>query len=85
MDVSFASLIQTFDAAGVADKWAETAWAKKIARTARRASLNDFERFVVHVTKQKVCWRFCFSSVPGLVYSPRYEAHLPLFSATRPS
>ena len=36
-------------------KWAQTAWAKKLAAKATRAGLNDFQRFVVTVQKKKVC------------------------------
>merc|ERR1712100_201343 len=44
---------KAFKEAGIADKWAATAWAKKRAMRVKRASLNDFDRFVVKVNKQK--------------------------------
>ena len=44
---------RAFEAGDVAAKWEATAWAKKIAAKARRASLTDFERFEVQVKKQK--------------------------------
>lgn len=45
--------IQAIEKSGVLAKWADTAWAKKVASRARRATLNDFERFQVKVNKQK--------------------------------
>lgn len=39
--------------ADIDTKWAQTAWAKKLATRAKRASLSDFERFVVRVNRQK--------------------------------
>merc|ERR1719272_2487736 len=38
---------------GIAAKWADTTWSKKLASKAKRASLSDFERFQVKVQKQK--------------------------------
>ena len=46
--------LQAFEAAEVAKKWEQTSWAKKLAARLKRASLTDFERFVVKVNKQKV-------------------------------
>ena len=37
----------------VEEKWEATAWAKKLKARATRATLTDFDRFVVKVTKQK--------------------------------
>ena len=34
-------------------KWAATGWAKKLATKAKRASLNDFQRFQVMVARKK--------------------------------
>ena len=42
----------------VSAKWAQTAWAKKLAAKKVRAGLNDFQRFTVSITKKKVCCRF---------------------------
>ena len=40
-------------AAGVSEKWAASAWAKKIAQRKRRAALSDFERFQVMVLRKQ--------------------------------
>lgn len=48
---------QAWKKADIDTKWAQTAWAKKLATRAKRASLSDFERFVVRVNRQKVCNR----------------------------
>lgn len=45
---------KAFIAGDIANKWAATAWAKKRAMRVKRASLSDFDRFVVKVNKQKV-------------------------------
>lgn len=45
---------KAFKEADIASKWAATAWAKKRAMRVKRATLNDFDRFVVKVNKQKV-------------------------------
>ncbi len=42
--------------AEIEKKWSETKWAKGLASRQKRASLTDFERFVVRVNKTKV-WR----------------------------
>merc|ERR1711862_158527 len=52
-DSKHAVVESTFTEAGIADKWAKSAWAKKRATRARRAELNDFERFQVFVHKKK--------------------------------
>ena len=44
---------KAFAAAEIAKKWGETAWAKKLAARLKRATLGDFDRFVVKVNKQK--------------------------------
>ena len=36
-----------FDKAEIANKWAQTAWAKKIVSTERRKQTTDFERCVL--------------------------------------
>ena len=41
-----------YDEAGINAKWAESSWAKKIAKRQIRAGLNDFERFKVFRAKQ---------------------------------
>ena len=48
------TLRKALDAADVDAKWAATGWAKKIATKAKRASLNDFQRFQVMVLRKKV-------------------------------
>lgn len=40
-------------AADIDAKWAETAWAKKLAAKTRRSQLTDFERFQVVVLKKE--------------------------------
>ncbi|EGD76809.1 60S ribosomal protein L14 [Salpingoeca rosetta] len=44
---------KAFKEADISGKWAQSAWAKKIARREKRASLSDFERFVVKVNRIK--------------------------------
>ena len=44
---------KAFSDAEIAKKWGETAWAKKLAARLKRASLSDFDRFVVKVNKKK--------------------------------
>lgn len=46
---------RAFEKADIASKWKETAWAKKIARKAKRACLTDFDRFKLRVLRQQVC------------------------------
>ena len=41
--------------ADIVNKWAQTAWAKKLARKQTRANLTDFERFNVKRLRIKVC------------------------------
>jgi len=40
------------EAEGVVEKWQKSSWATKRAAIEKRRSLNDFERFVVMVTKK---------------------------------
>lgn len=49
---------KAFEDEQVETKWAQTSWAKRIARFQRRAELTDFERFKVKVLKQKVLFIF---------------------------
>lgn len=42
-----------FDADGVSTRWAETAWARKIARKTCRARLTDFDRYKLKVLRQQ--------------------------------
>lgn len=48
-----ATVAKKFTAAGVAEKWAESAWAKKIAQRETRRALSDFDRFKVMVLKKQ--------------------------------
>ncbi|CAL9733809.1 large ribosomal subunit protein eL14B [Monosporozyma servazzii] len=48
-----AVVAKKFTAAGVTEKWNQTAWAKKIAQRQRRAALTDFERFQVMVLRKQ--------------------------------
>lgn len=40
------------------EQWDQSAWAKKIAQRATRASLGDFDRFKAFLLKKKVCMPF---------------------------
>jgi len=42
-----------FDKAGVAEKWAQSGWAKKRAAIKVRRSLSDFDRFNVMLLKKQ--------------------------------
>jgi len=59
---------QAIEKSGVLAKWADTAWAKKLASRAKRATLSDFERFQVKVNKQKVCPPHT-TAIPRLVWN----------------
>ncbi len=48
------AVLKAWTKADVTAKWEATSWAKKLSARVQRAKLNDFERFVVKVTKQKV-------------------------------
>ncbi len=43
-----------FEAADIANKWQQTAWAKKNAQRVKRANLTDFDRFKLRVLRQQV-------------------------------
>merc|ERR1712226_772787 len=47
-----ATVKKAWEAAGMDSKWAETAWAKTLAKKNTRANLGDFERFQVMKLKQ---------------------------------
>jgi large subunit ribosomal protein L14e len=47
-----ATVIKAWAAADMNAKWAETTWAKNIAKKSLRANLGDFERFSVMKLKQ---------------------------------
>ncbi|ODV97758.1 hypothetical protein PACTADRAFT_83180 [Pachysolen tannophilus NRRL Y-2460] len=47
------TVAKKFTAAEIANKWAQTSWAKKIAQRERRRELTDFERFQVLVLKKQ--------------------------------
>ncbi|SHO79069.1 Ribosomal 60S subunit protein L14B [Malassezia sympodialis ATCC 42132] len=44
---------KAFDASGVAEKWAESKWAKTLAAREARKNTTDFERFTVQVLKKQ--------------------------------
>ncbi|XP_024381895.1 large ribosomal subunit protein eL14z [Physcomitrium patens] len=46
-------LKKAYDDAEVEQRWANCAWGKKLAVRTNRASLNDFDRFVVMVARVK--------------------------------
>ena len=37
----------------IQEKWEESAWAKKLAKRAAKASMNDFQRFSAMIEKRK--------------------------------
>jgi large subunit ribosomal protein L14e len=47
------SLSKAWEAANVLEEWNKTGWAKKMAKKAKRAQTNDFERFKVMVARKK--------------------------------
>lgn len=47
------AVAKKWEAAGVNAKWANSAWAKKIAQRKRRSELTDFERFQVVILKKQ--------------------------------
>lgn len=47
------ALTKKWEAADICNKWAQTAWAKKIAQRETRKSLSDFERFQALVYKKQ--------------------------------
>lgn len=46
------TLNKEWAAAGIQEKWAASAWAKKLATKAAKAKLNDFQRFQAKVAGQ---------------------------------
>lgn len=46
-------LTQAFEAAEVEQKWASSAWGRKLAVRQRRAAMTDFDRFKVMVARVK--------------------------------
>eukprot|EP00286_Rhodomonas_abbreviata_P012222 CAMPEP_0181339640 /NCGR_PEP_ID=MMETSP1101-20121128/29385_1 /TAXON_ID=46948 /ORGANISM="Rhodomonas abbreviata, Strain Caron Lab Isolate" /LENGTH=136 /DNA_ID=CAMNT_0023450665 /DNA_START=181 /DNA_END=591 /DNA_ORIENTATION=- len=46
------TLAKAYKEADVAKKWAESSWAKTIARKAAKAKLNDFDRFKLMVARK---------------------------------
>lgn len=44
---------KAFEASGVAEKWAESKWAKTIKAREARKNTTDFERFTVQVLKKQ--------------------------------
>lgn len=47
-------LRKAYDAADITNKWNQTAWARRIAKKARRKELTDFDRFKLRVLRQQV-------------------------------
>ncbi|RRT44721.1 hypothetical protein B296_00055595 [Ensete ventricosum] len=47
------TLIAAIEAADVKNKWENSSWGRKLIVHKRRASLNDFDRFKVMLTKIK--------------------------------
>ena len=45
---------KAYEEANINAKWEQTAWARRIARKARRAQLTDFDRFKLKVLRQRV-------------------------------
>jgi large subunit ribosomal protein L14e len=48
------SLKKAFAKDEIQTKWAKTAWAKKMADKAKKASYTDFDRFKVMLVKKQV-------------------------------
>ncbi|WFD02207.1 hypothetical protein MOBT1_000888 [Malassezia obtusa] len=48
-----ATVKKSFDASGVAEKWANSKWAKTLAARETRKNTTDFERFQVQVLKKQ--------------------------------
>ncbi|XP_027366704.1 probable 60S ribosomal protein L14 [Abrus precatorius] len=46
-------LVKAMDAADVKNKWENSSWGRKLIVKKRRASLNDFDRFKLMLTKIK--------------------------------
>ena len=47
-------LRKVYEEADITNKWEQTAWARRIARKARRSQLTDFDRFKLKVLRQRV-------------------------------
>ena len=47
------AIAKQFEASGVAQKWAESAWAKKRAARKAKAATTDFERFEIMLLKKQ--------------------------------
>ena len=47
-------LRKAYEEANITTKWEQTAWAKRIARKARKQQLTDFDRFKLRVLRQQV-------------------------------
>ena len=47
-------LRKAYKEADITTKWEQTAWAKRIARKARKQELTDFDRFKLRVLRQQV-------------------------------
>ncbi|WFC95410.1 hypothetical protein MBRA1_002058 [Malassezia brasiliensis] len=48
-----ATVKKSFDASGVAEKWANSKWAKTLAAREARKNTTDFERFHVQILKKQ--------------------------------
>lgn len=57
------TLVKAYNAAEVPKKWAESSWAKGIAKRTAKAKLNDFERFKLMVARKTVSTRAFFQSI----------------------
>jgi large subunit ribosomal protein L14e len=55
-----ATLIKAYEAAGVKKQWAESSWAKGIAKHSAKAKLTDFDRFKVMVARKTVRFYLLF-------------------------
>ena len=48
------ALTKAYSAAEISKKWAESSWAKGIAKRTAKAKLNDFDRFKMMVARKTV-------------------------------
>ena len=49
-------LRKSYEAADINTKWEQTAWARRIAKKAKRQQLTDFDRFKLKVLRQQGCF-----------------------------
>lgn len=55
-------LRKAYETADISTKWEQTAWARRIAKKARRKELTDFDRFKLRVLRQQASSCNAFSN-----------------------